>query len=432
MIEKNTSAENQNRYAGQQELTANRSRLLSGGTVLFQEGESGDCAYYIENGEIELTTLIDGHAVILGILGAGEMLGEMALLDNQMRTATAIVKGQSAQVIQVRAEHLLSKLKNADPLISLVLKAMLHRFRQMHNRLNRTIDRTRLEDFQPFPTESTPISYNEDSQRTAHDLKSEIRLRTAIEEQELEVFCQPIVSLASQRADAAELLLRWRHPTKGLLGPGNIIETAERTGLIVSIGYWLIEQACLELARIDASFAEHRQPCPIEFLSINVSPSQLLEEDFVDRLEHILRCHDTSPDRIKLEITETMMMEHPKLTESKLRHLRERGMHIALDDFGTGYSSLTSLMDHPIDTLKIDRSFISRMIEEPKARKIVKGVLSLARDLRFRVIAEGVESIWESNLLKSFGCDSIQGFLYYRPMPLRELRNMCLKESGLQ
>jgi diguanylate cyclase len=396
------------------------SQIFQDGATLFQEGEAGDYAYYIEEGKIELISSFSGKDLLLATLGPGDMVGEMALLDNQARTATACVRGRT-QVIRIHPSHLLDKLRHTDPLIALILKAVLHRFRDMRERLHLVADQNRLHTIKHSDDSQVPATYDAESKLAGENIKSVVRLNAAFDNQELEAFAQPIVSMVDRRMVGAEVLLRWRHPVDGLLGPENIISLAEHTGLIVNIGYGLIEQSCAALKTIDQVCADRQFINSMQFISINVSPRQLQEADFVERVREIIQKSGVDPRRIKLEITESMMLEQPQLTESRLQLLKSLGVRIALDDFGTGYSSLSSLMDYSIDTLKIDRSFVIRMGQEHKVLNIVKAILTLADALEFDVIAEGVEYDSQANLLISLGCTAAQGYLFARPMPLCKL-----------
>lgn len=405
---------------GNKMMTHPESQLFLDGTVLFRENEPGDYAYYIEDGTIELMSMMHGKELVLAILGPGDMVGEMALLDSHPRTATAYVRGY-ARVIRIHPTQVLDRLRHTDPLIALVLKAVLQRFRDMRERFHLVRGDEQIRILQKTNSSQESISYMTESKRAAHDIKSEIRLKEAFENHELELFVQPIVILSSRRMVGAEALLRWRDPIHGLLGPEDIIALAERTGLIVDVGYRLIEQGCAALVTLDEQFSAPQALDPLHFISINVSPRQLQEADFVERVRRILQGSGIDPQRIKLEITESMMLEQPLLMQARLQALEALGVRIALDDFGTGYSSLSLLMDSSVDTLKIDRSFVMRMTQERKALNIVKAILSLANNLGFDVIAEGIELPEQAELLDRLGCTNGQGYLFAKPLPLHEL-----------
>jgi EAL domain-containing protein (putative c-di-GMP-specific phosphodiesterase class I) len=393
---------------------------FSDGAILFAEGEPGDCAYYIEDGAVDLISAFDGKEALIGTLSAGDLTGEMALLDQQVRSATAKVRG-SAKVIQIHASHITERLDNADPLIAMLLKAVLQRFRETRRRLHLVTDQDRLHVIEDASQDDGPSTYKTESQLVSTSIKHEIRLHNAFEKHEFELFAQPIVLLKSRSILGAEGLLRWRHPTMGLKGPGEVIEAAERNGLIVDLGYWLIEQGCNILINLDKLCADQQKKNPLQFISINVSPRQLKEPNFTEQVQNILHASKIDPHRIKLEITESAMLEQPQLAEIRLRALKAIGVRIALDDFGTGYSSLSTIMDYPIDTIKIDRSFVIRMNEDVKALNIIKIILSLANTLKFDVIVEGIETEMQANLLTQLGCQLGQGYLFSKPLSLTDL-----------
>ncbi len=239
-------------------------------------------------------------------------------------------------------------------------------------------------------------------------------LRRALESDELCLYYQPIVALPELSVTRCEALVRWRHPARGLVLPGDFIPLAEETGLIVELGAQVLRAAC-EQAR------EWRRVGHDIGITVNVSTRQLVQPTFVDLVRGVLEDTDVPPTVLCLEITETAIMQRPERVIPGLISLRRLGVRIAMDDFGSGYSSLTYLKLLPLDIIKIDKSFVSGIIESPEDRAIVAAILRLAAETELSVIAEGVETEALHGELVSLGCDLAQGFLYDVPKPPDEL-----------
>lgn len=254
--------------------------------------------------------------------------------------------------------------------------------------------------------------------RVADQLKLESDLRNAIAHEQYVLHYQPRFDLASGKIVGMEALIRWQHPERGMVPPGEFITLLEETGMILDIGRWALRRAAREHA---AWSAGGRAPPRI---AVNVSPAQLRRRDFVDYVKEALAPVERAAERIDIEITESMLMEDIKGSIDKLKAVQALGLHVALDDFGTGYSSLSYLARLPINSLKIDRSFITQMSKSPEQMAIVSTVISLARALNLKVCAEGVETEEQANLLRLLRCDEVQGYLYGRPVPSDELEAM--------
>jgi len=241
-------------------------------------------------------------------------------------------------------------------------------------------------------------------------------LGLALERNELRVFFQPVVDLADESVAEVEALVRWEHPTLGLLGPGEFIRVAEETGLVVPLGEWVLREACRELARGYGIFAgEHVR------LSVNLSARQLAEPGLVDVVRAVLDETGVAPHRLCLEITESVLMDDIEQATDALLGLKRLGVRLAIDDFGTGYSSLSYLGRYPVDVLKIDRTFVSGLATDPAATVIVSAAINLAHALGLSVVAEGVESEDALITLRALRCDRAQGYYWSRPLPAHEL-----------
>jgi diguanylate cyclase (GGDEF)-like protein/PAS domain S-box-containing protein len=240
-------------------------------------------------------------------------------------------------------------------------------------------------------------------------------LRHALERDEFRLVYQPIVESHSRRIVAAEALLRWEHTQLGRIMPDDFISLAEETGLIVDIGKWVIQTACKQhMVLLQSGYS------PVQ-MSVNISGRQLEQDDFVSFIEHTLANTEMKPDRLVLEITESFLMEDIEKNRKKLVEIRKLGVKISIDDFGTGYSSLNSLVNLPIDSLKIDKTFVDAMEENPHGLSLVKGVISIGHNLDMEIIAEGVEHNAQAILLETHGCDQLQGYYFGMPMNFNEL-----------
>lgn len=249
-------------------------------------------------------------------------------------------------------------------------------------------------------------------------LEMEIELRHALENgKELRVFYQPIIALDSSTLREVEALVRWEHPERGLLLPGSFIPLAEETGLIIPLGRWVLGEACRQMRTWQQQYPDE----PPLTVSVNVSAHQLLQADLVQQVVSVLKESELLPRYLKLEITESVMMQDTGNIIPRLHELRNLGVRLAMDDFGTGYSSMAYLSSLPIDTLKIDRSFIAKMSRSEEDAAIVRAIVTLAKTLDLRITSEGIETSDQLALLSALGCDFGQGYFIDRPMPAENL-----------
>ena len=239
-------------------------------------------------------------------------------------------------------------------------------------------------------------------------------LRKAVGAKEFELFYQPKIDSKSGKVTAVEALLRWKHPTRGMLLPNTFIPIAERFGLICQIGNWVIEDACRQSRQWRDKGLRMR-------VAINLSAHQMRQDDIVERITGALETHRIHPSLLTCEITESAAMEDTKTTQTTFRRLGELGTHLSIDDFGTGYSSLSYLRKLPAEELKIDRSFIMDLEQSADARAVVDAVIKLAHALGLKVVAEGVENQRQQAVLVGMQCDELQGFLFAKPMSARAL-----------
>ena len=252
----------------------------------------------------------------------------------------------------------------------------------------------------------------------------ERKLRVALERQQFELYYQPKMSVKTRRIEGAEALIRWNDPDSGLVSPARFLPILEETGLIVDVGDWVIERAALECRQWQ------RQGLPPIRIAVNIAPLQLRQPDFVGRFLKHVHPWATPNCGLDAEITEGAVADDSSAIINKLKMLRAAGVNIAIDDFGTGYSSLSRLAHLPIDTLKIDRSFISEMSADARSKRLVSIIVSIARAFDLVVVAEGVESQEQLDTLWQLGCDQSQGYLHSKPVPAQQFATMLKASPG--
>jgi len=263
-------------------------------------------------------------------------------------------------------------------------------------------------------------------QTVCHRLQLETDLRQAIQRQELALHYQPIVELETGKIVGAEALLRWNHPTQGFIPPDRFIPIAEETGFILKLGDWALREACHHLHHwqkqhiVTSSFS----------VSVNVSACQFAQPDFVKQIDEILAETQIDPQCLKLEITETVIMQNIASVTDNISGLQQRSIQLSIDDFGTGYSSLNYLHSFSVENLKIDRSFIHRLHKKKNNFGVVTAIVQIAQAMKMNLIAEGIETSEQLALLKSLGCQFGQGYLFSRPLSSGDMVDLLTATTG--
>jgi EAL domain-containing protein (putative c-di-GMP-specific phosphodiesterase class I) len=254
-------------------------------------------------------------------------------------------------------------------------------------------------------------------------LSIETNLRFALERNELSLQYQAKVDFKTNTINGVEALLRWDNPTLGSVTPTQFIPVAEESGLIVPIGRWVLKTACAQ------NVAWQRAGLPPIRVAVNLSLRQLMDEFLVEDIKIALKDSGMSPILLELEITESMVMHHPTRMISVLKEIKKLGVHLAIDDFGTGYSSLAQIKNFPVDTFKVDRSFIHNIPHDAEDKAMTQAIITMGKALGLTVIAEGVETEEQMNFLKDHSCDEMQGFYFSKPILPEQFADLLRKHT---
>lgn len=392
-------------------------KTYEAGEIIFREHEEGDFAYFIESGNVELSASNQGKKIVLTSVGPGELLGEMAIIDKFTRTATATALEKTV-AIPIDSKAVQKKITSSDPMTHMLLRVVVERFRWA---LRRVLDSERLYTDGTLTLGAIDTKYEKARDYAINRIKLEQDLKEALDDEQFSLHYQPIVDAKSGVIAGFEALIRWEHPEQGLVSPADFIPAAEDTGLILPIGKWVLEQACRDLPRFQKVFARSLPDMAPLFMSVNVSPRQIEDLAEAGALVAALKTSGIHPSRIKLEITEELLIHSPELAKHALNNIKNAGVDLAIDDFGTGYSSLSYLHSFPLDVLKIDRAFVNSMTKDKKSMQIVEAIVGLSRALGLKVVAEGIEDAGTLKIIRKLGCDYFQGYFASRPLPVDKM-----------
>jgi EAL domain-containing protein (putative c-di-GMP-specific phosphodiesterase class I)/CRP-like cAMP-binding protein len=392
-------------------------RLFKPGDIIFIEGSSADKAYIIESGLVEIFVGSGVEAIQLSVLGPGDIFGEMGLIDAFPRSASARAVCHCRCII-VSTTQIAERIESSTPLVKLLISMSIHRNRAYNSYFRAVLNTSHITLPSLAITEKTFVK-SPQYEKILEDIKLESDLQKAVLNNELKPYYQPLIDLKKKNIIGFESLLRWHCPVRGLLLPKQFITLAEETSLILPIGAWVLERACIDLLIFQAEL-EHFHPCPSElFISVNISVRQFQEPDFFNQLIEITRRHRIRPSQIKLEVTERIFLAQSEAINT-ISQCRAAGFDVSLDDFGTGYSSLNYLERCEIDSLKIDQLFIQKICSSERARLLVSAIIDIAQKLGLPTVAEGIETPGQQIILQELGCDVGQGHLFSQPLPFEE------------
>ncbi len=395
-------------------------RRFKSGDLIFTEGDEGDFAYILEDGKVEIWTMIQGERLVLNVIERGTLFGELALVDRQPRSASASALNDCTLAV-VTKEQVNQRVQEADPILRMLLLVVMRYFRSetSHFRGGKPESSKEAEATETLYPEVTLQNDLSNRITDAVDLiRMEAELREALTQQQFHLVYQPIINLAAHRIDGFEALIRWQSPTRGFVRPDAFIALAEATSLIIPIGQWVLKQGLEDLRLL-----EKNSPFPL-CMSFNIASRQIDVPDFIPWLLNAAQDAGVKPSQIKLEILERTLFDRERAL-AWVQACRAEGIKLALDDFGTGYSSLQYLNEYNLDNVKIDKSFVQGLENNLNSQSICRAVVNLSSALSMTVVAEGVETEAQLNNLREIGCTYGQGYFFAKPLPLERAITWC-------
>lgn len=369
------------------------------GENIFMAGDSAHCAYIIESGHVGLYSDCKNRNRIAK-LDKGELLGEMGVINDAARSISAFADSD-VELLVIDREQITTRLENSDPIIRGVMEVLLRRIRNMLN--EGSIEKVVVD------TENLIVS------KGMHKMRFEKELFRALDKDELINVYQPMVDLKQGHIAGFEALSRWLHPEKGMVSPFEFISLAEESDFIVPMGINIFDNACKQLAEFQEYRNASHPHLPDMFMSINVSASQLTAKNFLDQIKQITKKHGVKPNNIKIEITESQVVDYEKI-HVWIDECNNFGFKLSLDDFGTGYSGFQHLLELDFHTIKIDQAFIKTIETNAKSIIMLEVITDMAKRLNMSVVAEGIEDLKSAQLLTKIGVDYGQGYYFYKPM----------------
>jgi diguanylate cyclase len=375
------------------------------GDVVFREGDAPTTAFLIEVGRVEIRTARNGVLVRLATLGPGDLLGEMAVIDDAARTATAIAI-EPCVLLSIDRAAIGERLQQADPIVRSLLEGQLRRYRGALAAMQGHGDDV-------VAAESGPASHAE--QLGIGKFRLESQLRDALLNNGLDLRLQPLYEISTRRIAGFEALVRWNHPERGQISPLEFIALAEETSLINPVGEYVLDAAISALRAL-----KQRNAAEAPFIAINVSPRQLAETGLIERIVERTRAVGVAPDRIKVEITESQMVDYPTV-RALIQRCHEFGIKVAMDDFGTGYSNLGHLHELEFDSVKVDQAFPRQMMDSPRAMGLLRSIVDMLHAIGADVVVEGIETQDQLEAIAAMGVRYAQGYLIGKPLLLEEV-----------
>ena len=375
-------------------------RELFSGEILYRQGDPSDCAWLVERGAIELNSEQGRRTIHHGVLGPGELIGELGMLDGQPRSATATARGDT-QLLAIDHDQFLERLEGGDPIVRTLVLSLLRRTRSILAALPAEVT---------LPAEDLASESHEE--RAGLDkIRLEARLRDAIDSRTLEVRYQPIHDIVEGAVRGYEALVRWSLPDRGAVSPAEFIKLAEETSLIVPVGEYVLDRVIEVLVALRDAGTE-----PLPSIAVNLSARQLVEPGMARQIVARVQRAGLPAGALKLEVTESRMLDYAPVL-AVMQHCRAHGIPFALDDFGTGYSNLTHLYKLDFEFVKVDQAFARHMFESGRAMAIVQAVVAMAHGIGADVVVEGVETREQLQRLRAMGVRFAQGYLVGQAQP---------------
>ena len=375
-------------------------RELFAGEVLYRQGDPSDCAWLIERGAIELVAVQGRRTISHGVLGPGELIGELGMLDGAPRSATATARGETA-LLAIEHDQFLERLVSGDPIVRTLVDSLLRRTRSILASLPNDV---------VLPAEDVPVD-DPDARSGIDKIRLEAQLRDALDTGTLDVRYQPIYDIHAGRVAGYEALVRWELPGRGTVSPAEFIKLAEETSLIVPVGEYVLDRVVAVLCGLrDAGVA------PLPSIAVNVSARQLVEPGMARQIVARVQRAGLPAGALKLEVTESRMLDYAPVL-AVMQHCRAHGIPFAVDDFGTGYSNLSHLYRLDFEFVKVDQAFARHMFETERAMTIVQAVVAMAHGIGAHVVVEGVETREQLQRLRAMGVRYAQGFLVGQAQP---------------
>lgn len=383
------------------------------GQIICRTGDPGHCAYVIEEGCVEVLRDDGAGERLVAVLSEGSMFGEVALLDRMPRTATVRAM-EASSLVRIERDHVESLLVRADPVVQYLLRILLARFRNPFGVV--PARRAVLADGAGGSALLDDVALQAAAVRTlslARDLSH------AIDDQQLELCYQPLLSFRDMSLVGFEALVRWHHPRLGAVSPMEFVPLAEKTGLIHRTGRWVLQRAIRDWPELKAHCVADGDLPP--FVSVNLSAPELGRSEVPAAIARQLEQAGIPTPELHIELTETEIIHSVDVVSASLDTLRRMGFGVALDDFGTGYAGLDYLRSLPFTCIKIDKVFVQQMHTSERAMQIVKSALELATQLGMSSVAEGIEDARTASDLAGMGCTYAQGYFFGRPMPKEQI-----------
>ncbi len=386
---------------------------IRAGEYLFREGDAPTSAFLIQSGRIEISTHQDGHPLVLSVLNAGDLLGEMAVIDDAPRTADARAL-DDATLIEVDRTQINERIDSADPIVRALLRGQLFRYRTALAQLRSSTGGSAAAA--NFPAQNPQMDADGYDDTAVAKIWLETQLREALANRELDVRFQPIYEIAERRIAGYEALVRWTHPTRGPVSPMEFIALAEETSLILPVGEYVLDRVAEALAEIALL-----GPAEMPFVAVNMSGRQMAEADMLSAINVAAEKHGIDRRLFKVEVTESLTLDYARVGDL-ISRCHAVGIKVALDDFGTGYSNLGHLHKLRFNTVKLDQGFVRQMLDAPRCFAIVQAIVDMVRTLDADLVAEGVETQAQLDALGSMNCRYAQGYLIGKPQSLAEIK----------